>query len=1132
MRYAFTIRNLLFVFLFLLTKESRSQSSVLGSGQWYKVAIGKNGVYRISFDDFKKMGFDASSIDPRKIKIYGNKGGMLPQANSVTRPADLTENAIFVQGESDGVFNSGDYILWYAEGADHVQYDVQRGIFQYEHNLYSDKNYYFVTVGTDNGKRVANIPSQGGSFPVIETFQDYFFHEVDSYNELESGREWFERLSLDQQTYSTDIAGIVENSPIKLVSDVMGQSTKASTFQVYINNVLIAEQAVAYITDSQYSIKGFHKRDTIISNAATTGAAATTKQEIKYIYTKTTSGMGYLDFFLLNVQRRLSLYGDQTIFRSGESVNNSTSTFQVSNVTDNSTIWDITDPYTPGIQQYNLQNGMAIFSTGTSSLREFVVFNSNVPSPELVGAVANQNLHGLSTPNLIIVANPDFKQEAARLAAHRADHSGWSCTVVTPQEIYNEFSSGRQDVSAIRDFVKHLYDKSSSTLKALLLVGKSSYDYKDRVTHNTNFVATYESRNSLTPLETYSSDDYFGFLENSEGNWGESPVESNSLEIGVGRLPVKTAEEATHVVDKIIAYDTHKDLFGAWRENIVFVADDGSNSDSYTSAHQSQANTLANDIEATQSGFNTRKYFLGTYTKTVRPSGESIPEATADILSNFNRGALIMNYTGHGNEQVWADEQVFTNLNIEALENVRYPFLVTATCEFGRQDNPGQISSAELSVLQPHGGAIGLVTTARPVYSFTNFELNQAFYNALFTKESNHYISIGEVFRKTKNNSNSGVGNRNFSLIGDPSLTLALPSLEVNITSIQTASGSDTLKALSRAIIKGEVVDGSGTRLENFNGTLSSTLFDKQTDFITIGKNNPAFSFKQWYNILFRGKASVNSGAFEFQFIVPKNMAYEIGAGKISVYASDSTQALDAAGTTSSFKIGGSEKNPATDTTPPTIALYMGDTTFINGGIVSPNTTLVARLRDASGINVSGYGIGNTLTAVLDNDNEVYILSDYYEADIDDYTKGWVNFPISGLTPGKHTLTVKAWDTYNNPAQAQIDFVVTNGDALVIETFANYPNPFLGETTLYFTHNRAGDNLEAELFIYSTTGQQLKNYTFSIAESPYRVDLLTFDGTTDAGKKLMPGLYLARVAVRSLTNGSKNERLTKLIVVN
>ena len=1128
MRLCKTILSVLLLFVFGI--KAKGQSSVLSTGQWYKVAVEKNGVYKISYNDFKKMGFDAGSIDPRKIKIFGNEGGMLPQANAISRPADLTENAIYIPGEEDGIFNSGDYILWYAEGPDLVQYDVQRSVFRYESNLYSTKNFYFITVSNENGKRAASTPSVAGTFPVIQAFDDYFYHEVDTYNELESGREWFERLSTDQQTYTASIAGITNTSQITIVSDVMGQSTKSSSFQMTWNAIPVAQQTMGAISDSQYGIKGIHDRDTVSINSSTVSASGTSNQDLKYTYTKSGSGTGYLDFFLLNVERKLALYSNQTIFRSHASLSNTTSTFSIADA-NNATIWNITDPYTPAIQQYTLQASQASFSIETESLKEFVIFNSDIPAPQLIGSIANQNLHGLSTPNLVIVTHPSFKEEALRLAAHREGHSGWSTAVVTTDEVYNEFSSGRQDVSAIRDFARYLYKKNSSALKALLLVGKASYDYKDRVTNNTNFVATYESRNSLTPLETYSSDDYFGFLEDADGNWGEGDIpQSHTLEIGVGRLPVKTSEEAKNVIDKIIDYDTNKKSFGSWRKNVVFVADDGSNSDSYTTAHQSQANTLANSLETTSAGLNTKKFFLGTYTKTVKPNGESIPEATNDIIDNFDRGALIINYTGHGNERVWADEQVFTNFNIDELENTRYPFLVTATCEFGRQDDPAQISSAELSVLHASGGAIGLVTTARPVYSFTNFELNKAFYEALLQRESGQYLPIGEVFRRTKNNSISGVGNRNFSLLGDPSLTLAIPSLAVRVTEIKTASGSDTLKALSTAVIKGEVIRENGSRIEDFQGTLEATLFDKQTDFVTIGKNNPAFHYNEWHNILYRGKASIRNGAFEFQFVVTKNMAYEIASGKLSLYAADSAKTQDAAGATSDFKVGGSEKNPATDNTAPAIVLYMNDTTFINGGIVSPNTTLVARLQDASGMNVSEYGIGSTMVAILDND-EVYVVSDYYIADEDDFTKGWLNFPVRNLAAGKHTLTLKVWDTYNNPAEARIDFIVTDGENLVIEKFANYPNPFQTETTLYFTHNRAGDDLEAELVIYTLTGQLLATSSYTIEESPYLVELAKLEGEADLLKKLVPGLYLARVAVRSLTNNSKNERLTKLIVV-
>jgi hypothetical protein len=1098
---------------------------VLETGSWYKMAVPARGVYRISYDQFRKMGFPASA-DPRNIRIYGNPGGMLPQPNATPRPNDLVETSIVVQGEADGVFQSGDYILFYAEGPALERFDATRRITRYESNLYSDRNYYFITVGTTPGKRLVEAENLSGSYPVVNRFDDYVYHEVDQHNELSSGREWFGEAfyTASEQVVNVDMPGVIDGAPIQLVSDVMARSTSQTSFKVYLNNILMGEQFIGGLPDSQYALKGIHRRDTLRTYGGVPVGGRTT-HEVKFQYVKTGGGTGYLDFFLLNVQRTLALHKDQVIFRSVNSLEQPVSTFTIDGAGTQTTVWDITDPSAPALQTTG-----ASFSTPTTTLKEFVVFRSAAPAPEFIGRVNNQNLHGAAASNLIIVAHPDFLGAAQRLAAHRASHSHWTVQIVTPQEIYNEFSSGRQDVTAIRDFVKYIYDKSPGNLRALLLFGKASYDYKDRMSNNTNFVPTYESRNSLEPLTTYSSDDYYGFLEANEGQWSEEVVQKHTLDIGVGRLPVKTAGEANITVNKIVYYDTNRKSYNHWRKQIVFVADDGNTVDKFTEEHQFQADVMANDIERDHAEFDTRKIFMGTYPKTVRPNGETIPEMTEDIVRTFDKGALIINYTGHGSEQVWGDERVFTETEINALENKLYPFVVTATCEFGRNDNPTVVSSAEQLLLRLQGGAVGLVTTARPVISQTNFFLNRAFYNALFERENNYYRSLGDVYRHTKNNSGNDLGNRNFSLLADPSMTLAMPYQYIAVTTLRTATGSDTLKALSTVEITGEVRDAEGNRLEQFNGTLETTLFDKPTPYKTVGKNDPAFSFSEWDNALFRGKAKVEQGTFTLSFILPKNLVYEIGPGKLSLYASDSEHGLDAAGATSEFRVGGSEPNVPADNTPPQITLYMGDTTFVSGGIVTPSTTLVARLSDASGINISNYGIGNNMVAILDN-GTVYNVSDYYEADVNDFTHGWLNFPLHNLAPGRHTLTLKAWDTHNNPAQAQINFVVTDGEALVIETFGNYPNPFWDGTTLFFTHNRVGDDLEGELVVYDIAGLELKRMVFSVSGSSYRVELPRLTAAGDLDKNVSGGLYLARVAVRSLTNGSKNERVTKLITV-
>ena len=1067
--------------------------------------------------------------------MFGLEGGMLPQPNAIARPHDLKEIAITVSGEADGKFDKGDFILFYAEGPDDFEYDVNRDIFFYENNLYSDKNFYFLTFGAGAGKRTGISENISGSFPLITSFDDFAFHEKDEYNIERSGREWFgEKFGpVNSYTLTYNLPGITKGSTIKIVSDVMGQTYTEASFKLYFNNVSIGEQKISSIPNGRYTVKGLHRRDTLSINAADVGTGNRLSHEVRYEFIKGAGfSQGYLDFILVNVRRDLALYDNQTFFLSKGSLENPASTFQVQSLTQDVQIWEITDHYNVKSQDYTLNGSVGTFSTATGQLKKWVAFTKNIPEPVFVSRVANQALSELSTPNLLIITHPDFRDEALRLASHRQSNNNWSVQVVTTEEIYNQFSGGRQDVSALRDFAKYLRDKNPSEFKAILLFGRGSYDYKDRLANNTNFVATYQSRNSLHPLQTYSSDDYFTFLENDEGSWNESPAEHHTLDAGVGRLPVTSKEQARNVVDKIIAYDTNEKNFGAWRKKIVFVADDGNSEDGFTSLHQYQADQLATEIEENYPAFDVRRIFMGSYKKNVQPNGETVPEMADDLKRSFDQGALIINFTGHGSEFVWADEKILTEKTIDKLSNDLYPFLVTATCEFGRQDDPLQISSAERSVTRNGGGSIGLVTTARPVNATTNFNLNEAFYKSLFEQSSNGYSTIGEVFEKTKNNSTSGVANRNFSLIGDPSMRLALPEYSIQIGAIKTLFGSDTLKALSTVTVQGEIHRPDGILSDSFNGVVEATLFDKEKEFVTIGKNNPPFQYRQWDNAVFRGKATVKNGQFEFTFVMPKNIAYQVGTGKFSFYASDPETRIDAKGVNTSLRIGGSEKNVAGDATPPKIRLFLGDTTFVNGGLTTSDTYLIVDLKDESGINISGYGIGNSIIAQLDQDLSTFILNDYYISSLDTYKKGSIRFPILGLSAGRHVLTVKAWDVYNNPAEASINFLVTDGEGLVIENFGNFPNPFAERTTLFFTHNRSGDDLEAQLFIFSLAGELIKSAEFSITKSEYHINLMELYAFEGAEKKLSPGLYLARLIVRSMTNGSKNEQVTKLIVLN
>jgi Peptidase family C25 len=1105
-------------------------NSVLATGDWYKFSVSSDGVFRISYDGLKKAGINPDQIDPRNIRIYAGSNSMLPQANNKPRVQDLVELAILVSGEVDGKFNTADFILFYGQGPDRYSYNTQNQIFEYENNLFTDKNFYFLTINTA-GKRIGTGENIAGSFPLVEEFDDFGFYENEKYSILKSGRQWFGE-QFDNTTEAAirfDIPGIIANSAVKLTSQVMAQSISSCSFKVLFNNNPVLDQPIPAIENSTYATKGMVKTSTISLNSTTIKASNQSAQEVKFQFTKgTTPGIsvGYLDFLLFAVKRNLAQYGDQTIFVSSKSLSSSTSSFSISSATAKSSLWEVTDPFSPTMQAATLNGDKLNFSTSTASLKKFAIFNTDkVNEPIFENKVANQNLHGTTAPQLIIISHPLFLKEAQRLAQHRQTKTGVTTKVVSTDEVFNEYSSGKQDFTSIRDFVRDLYKKSGSTLKNVLLFGRGSYDYKDRVFNNTNFVPIYESVNSLSPLETYSSDDFYGLLDDNEGDWNESPAANSTMDVGVGRIPIKTIDEAKAVVDKLIAYDTDPRAAGAWRKNFLFVADDGD-----YNLHQGYADQLANSVEVTNPEFDSKKLFLDSFDQIQRNTGPYSPDAAKALDLDIRKGYAIVNYTGHGSEKLWMQEQVLTETIVLNWKNSPYlPLFVTATCEFGRQDDPFIISSGERILLQPKGGGIGLVTTGRPVYSNTNFELNKAFYVSLFTKENNKFRDLGSIFRDTKNTSLVGVGNRNFSLLGDPSMRLALGNNQVIADEIKTSTNSTTLKAQSTVSVKGQIKNG-GTKMTGFTGELTAILYDHPSNLTTKGTESEPFVYSQWSTILFQGKASVNQGDFQIDFVMPKNISSLVDKGKLSLYA-NATSGEGAIGSSVDFFIGGQEPNVPIDTTPPQIKLFLGDTTFRIGGTVGPNTKLVAHLSDVNGINVSSYNPANNIVATIDG-KQSYTLNEYYISDKDNFTRGSLTFPVDTLKKGKHTFSLTASDNFNNVGTSSVDFIVSDGNGIVIEQLLNYPNPVVSTTKFQFTHSRPGEDLEASLVIYNLAGQVVLSQEYSLPESQYQVTLPEWNVEGTDGRKLSHGLYLAKLFVRSLVDGSNNEKNAKFILMN
>ena len=1114
-------------------------NSVLASGDWYKLAVLEKGIYKIDHSFLASVGISVGQIDPRNIAIYGNGGnGMLPQPNAADRPEDLQENAIYVEGENDGSFDSEDYILFYGNSPDYLKYDTESGFFNYEKNLYSDTTFYFLTIKQDAGKRISDRESAGSDLELVTTFKDVFVHEKDDNNITLGGRRWFGEEFYSSQpdhTFKWRADNIAPSSTVDVLVSLMAQSEENSSFESSLNGNSLGEIPIDDTPDEPYIKKG---DDQVREYQVDAGQLVLTDDslELSIHYNAPPSrAAGYLDYAKIEAHRQLVISDNYYHFYNTSGL--SSATLQLSNATSDLSIWNTTNPTNPVNQEHDLSGNTSLFGIGADA-REFIAFRgSSFPSPIFSKKIASQDLHGLSAPDAIFITHTKFLTQANKLKNHRENMvQDFKVHVVTVDQIYNEFSSGMQDVTALRDFIRHLYLKNPEKLKYVLLFGDCSYDYKDRTITKTNYVPVYEARYSLHPLFNFSSDDYYGFMEENEGEWIESKSGDHTMELGVGRLPVKNTAEAEDVVGKIIRYETSRNSFGKWRNEVLFIADDGDNN-----IHQRDADLLANYVEDTRNEFNVDKLFIDAYQQLGDPlveDSQSSPEARLAFEEAVEQGKLMINYTGHGREDQLTDEKIIDDNQIEQLTNrSKLPFFITATCEFGNYDNPELVSGGEKALLNPNGGAIALLTTTRPVYSNTNFILNEAYYYAAMKKENGQFPRLGDIIRNTKNNSLAGAKNRNFALLGDPTMSLTFPKYELAVTSVngKVIEMADTLKALSKITIGGEVRNFDKTVIDDFSGKVSVTVFDKATSFSTFGNENtnPA-QYTQRNSMLFNGEASVEDGYFSFEFVVPKNISYVFGEGKLSMYALNNQRTLDANGATIDLKVGGSNPNAPEDNTPPEIALYMGDSTFVSGQAVGTSPLFLAKLSDENGINISNQGFGQNITMTL-NDGAEIVLNEFYSASLDTYQSGWVSYPLHDLEPGNYTITLTAYDTYNNATEQEIEFIVTDEVALKLSGITAFPNPISLETdeiSFTFSHDREGEELLLQLQIINLQGRVISESQYRFDDSSSELNSIVWDGKDAHGNRPEKGIYIYKMSIQSTLDGAKNQAHGKLVVLN
>jgi hypothetical protein len=1097
-----------------VTTRNYAEHSVLSSGDWYKLSVTKTGIYKISYQDLADLGIEMSSVDPRNIRIYGNGSGMLDEANAVARPDDLLENSIYVRGEEDGSFNQDDYILFYGEGPVVTTWNAFYLQYEHEVNFYTDETCYFLNIGENAGKRVSNgVSIADATTDELYGFQDIAYHEKDSLNLIKSGKLWFGEVFNNQvdYTFPFELTDIDVTQPVVLKANLAARSTEKTIFNVYANGNFLTDIDIPSVLLSSY----IYARPIISNYESFTASGENVDVGIRFEKPGSIDE-AWMNYIELNYIRQLKFRGGQLSFRDMRYAGaDNIFRYHVQTVSQDLNLWEVTDPGAISKPVVSTETNGITFKTPGDRLREFIIFDgTDYLTPGFKGKIDNQDLHGSGPVDFLIVTHPLFMDQAERLAEYHQQHDGMTTLIVTPEQVYNEFSSGVQDICSIRDFVKMIYDRAQPEKKPryLLLFGDASYDYKHRLSVDNNFVPAYQSRESLKYSASYVTDDFFGCMDNDEGSTG-----SGTMDLGIGRFPVSTAEEAKEMVDKCISYMSQdRQNFGPWRNDITFVGDDKDNN-----THLNQAEGLAGITDSLGTVYNIDKIYLDAYEQFKTANGVRYPDVNKAINKNISDGCLIFNYTGHGGEVALADERVLDIPAIQSFDNIHnLPLFVTATCEFSRFDDPSLVSAGELSFLNPSGASIGLLTTTRQAYSTSNYAYNKRFYFDAFGVDSltGENPRLGDLLMAAKTPSNQNI--KNFVLLGDPALMLAYPKMRVSTLSVTTEDPdhpADTVRAQSKVTITGQVEDLNGNLLGDFNGLVYTSVFDKPVLYKTRG-NEPQSKVVDFYiqnKKIFQGQATVVNGTFSFSFIVPVDVGYQFGKGKISYYALDTNKLIDANGYDEVI-VGGND--PAiVDNEGPQIDLYLNTLSFVSGDLTSQSPLLIANLFDDSGINAVGNGIGHDLVAVIDgNYQEQIILNDYFRAETDSYQAGTIEYELGPFENGKHTLTLKAWDIFNNSSEKSIEFEVNVGARLVVSDLQCRPNPFrTGGTSFSFQYNKPGSQLDVTINIVNLTGQHVTTLSYSVDTESIDSGLLAWDGKDDSGNELSSGLYVYNLLVRS-----------------
>lgn len=1101
--------------------QDNTYTSVLSQHSWYRISITQEGVYKLDYATLEAMGIDMATLNPNQIRLFGNPSGSLPEKNSEARPDDLTEMAIYVAGADDDVFDVQDVVLFY--GQEPTRWTLVNSntmTYKRERNYYSDTTYYFLCVDSGiDGMRVgekSTLPVLGTT-TVISEFPDFVWHEEELMTPFFQGQNWLgESITHPDSVLSFPLVlpNLVKNKPIRVALQVMGRIIQDSGmyYDVWMNDNYVVNHNLIPKAGNNYYGKMASATKQISLDSDTI--------DFRMSFSATESASLFLDYVEVYGWRTLKREGEHFPFRLmpsqfGEDV----SAIWVQNTDADHWLWDVTNPLRPMLQNGVLSGGNLVFATDEKTEKRYLMFN---PAAALEvmhwTSVANQNVHAIADADMLILAPSIFKEQAQSLADYHAEWDGMLSVVVDVDEIFNEFGTGTPDPTAIRDFVRMVYRRSGGRLKYLTLFGRASADFRNLKGYGQNFVPCYEAKENPNHDVSFCTDDYFGLMDSDEGVNSEGRVD-----IGIGRLPVSTAEEADIVLHKIRHYNDLAKTHGDWKTNLLMVADDE------TTDYVNNSETYGNMFDTINHALTQKKIYVGAYPTVSTSSGVTVPGANADLMQALDKGALMMLYVGHGGVKGLTGECLFTNSDINALTNLdRMPFVYTATCEFSKYDNPLLVSAGENMFLNPNGGAVALFTTCRPTYGNNNNKHSQAFVQTVCQRGSDGKpLRFGDIVRLTKANnlnysSATSLANLNirFVLLGDPALRFPEPTENVNVQKINgvvVSTVSDVqLHAMSMVNMEGDVKTVNGLVDNDFNGKIWVKFYDKKTK-IKVNRHGSGSKYVFCHkDVLYHGQATVQNGKFNISFQVPKDIMPDNGVARFSFYAYDSIRGIDAMGCFDGLTLGGTDPATIADDEGPQIQFYWNTPDFENGQTVERFGVLCADLYDAQGIYHYDYSLGRDIMLhCSDKAFDGIVLNDSYEPALNDFRRGRIAIPVNNLTPGTYEFSLKVWDTQDNSSEASLWFVVD--EDLFLSQVRNYPNPFADETRITMAHFGEDGNFDVNIEVFDIMGRPVARLFRRVSSTNGVIEPIRWNGCNDFGAPLRSGVYLYRLTLTDET---------------